>query len=54
MIDEAKIEEWAKKMALGNNGGDWAKHYTEEQKEHWRDLVHEMINTIQEAFHEEG
>jgi hypothetical protein len=29
------IEKWAVKMALGNNGGEWATHYTEDQKNLW-------------------
>ena len=26
------IEDVAKKIAVANNGGDWAKHYNEDQK----------------------
>jgi hypothetical protein len=37
------IEKFAKQAALGNNGGTWAEHYTEAQKEYWRAFVRELI-----------
>lgn len=37
------VEKWALRMALGNNGGGWATHYTEEQKEHWRTMAREWL-----------
>jgi hypothetical protein len=37
------IETFAIRAALGNNGGTWAEHYTEAQKEHWRQFVRDMI-----------
>jgi len=37
------IEKWAIRMALGNNGGAWTTHYTEEQKDHWRRLARELL-----------
>lgn len=40
------IEKWAIKLALGNNGGEWATHYTEKQKELWRERVRELIEDI--------
>jgi hypothetical protein len=40
------IEKYAIKIALGNNGGEWATHYTEEQKDHWRNLVRELLEDL--------
>jgi hypothetical protein len=45
-MTDSMIEKYAKRIALGNNGGDWAEHYTEDQKEHWRKLVRELIDDI--------
>ena len=44
------IEEVAKTMAVGNNGGDWAKHYTEEQKSLWRARAEIVIQMVKEAL----
>jgi hypothetical protein len=43
MTHDALIESFAVRVALGNNGGEWATHYTEAQKEHWRQFVRDMI-----------
>ena len=40
------IEKYAIIMALGNNGGEWATHYTEEQKNVWRKRVEQLIEDI--------
>lgn len=40
---ELRIERFARRVALGNNGGEWATHYTEDQKEHWRQFVRDLI-----------
>jgi hypothetical protein len=37
-----QIEQLAIRAALGNNGGTWAKHYTEDQKEFWRKFVRDL------------
>lgn len=37
------IEQFAIRAAKGNNGGEWATHYTEEQKEYWRQFVRELV-----------
>ena len=37
------IETFAIRCALGNNGGTWAEHYTEEQKEYWRRFVRDLV-----------
>ena len=37
------IEQFAIRAAKGNNGGEWATHYTEEQKEFWRQFVRELF-----------
>jgi hypothetical protein len=44
-----KIEEFAIRVALGNNGGKWSDHYTEEQKEHWRKFIRDLIESIKES-----
>jgi hypothetical protein len=41
------IEKFAIRAALGNNGGEWATHYTEKQKEHWRQFVRDLIAAIE-------
>jgi hypothetical protein len=43
MSNESLIEHFALRAALGNNGGNWADHYTEAQKEHWHQFVRDMI-----------
>jgi hypothetical protein len=55
MNNDELIEKWAIKLALGNNGGQWADHYVEEyelkgdetyvciQKDFWRGLAKEML-----------
>lgn len=45
-IEPDKLEELAIRAALGNNGGEWAKHYTPEQKEHWRQWVRDLAEAI--------
>lgn len=37
------VEQLAIRCARGNNGGEWATHYTEEQKEFWRAFVVDLI-----------
>ena len=41
------VERFAIRAALGNNGGSWADHYTEGQKEHWRQFVRDLIRELQ-------
>lgn len=48
MSDE-QIEAFAIRVALGNNGGAWATHYTEKQKEHWRQFVRDLATAIKES-----
>jgi heme oxygenase len=36
------IEQFAIRVALGNNGGTWAKHYTPAQQEHWRQFIRDL------------
>jgi len=40
------IERLAKKIAVANNGGDWATHYNEDQKNVWRDRAKEVADMI--------
>lgn len=43
------IEAFAIRAALGNNGGTWADHYTEAQKDHWRRFVLDLVAAIKAA-----
>lgn len=47
-LTDERVEDFAIRAALGNNGGAWAEHYNEDQKDHWRqwvrDLAREMVN----------
>ena len=40
------IDSVAKKIAVANNGGDWAKHYNEDQKNVWRERAKEIIEMV--------
>jgi hypothetical protein len=40
------VEKVAIEMAMGNNGGDWAKHYNEDQKNVWRERAKEIIEMV--------
>lgn len=44
------IDEVAKKIAVANNGGDWAKHYNEDQKNVWRERAKEVIEIVKEGL----
>jgi hypothetical protein len=44
------IDEVAKKIAVANNGGDWATHYTEGQKMVWRERAEEIIKLVKEGL----
>jgi hypothetical protein len=43
-----RLEEFAMRCALGNNGGAWATHYTEDQKAHWRKFVSELYSALED------
>lgn len=43
----AIIEQFSIRIALGNNGGTWAEHYTEEQKNHWRKLTADLVKDLE-------
>ena len=45
-MSQETIEKFAIRLALGNNGGKWATHYNEDQKEHWRQFVRDLIEEI--------
>lgn len=51
-LSDGEIEHFAKRAALGNNGGDWAVHYTEDQKEHWRAFVRDLVSSVRYALTE--
>lgn len=44
------VEDIAKKIAVANNGGDWAKHYNEDQKNVWRERAKEIVEMVKEAL----
>lgn len=44
------IEKVARTMALGNNGGGWATHYTVEQQNLWRERAKEVIEMVKEGL----
>jgi hypothetical protein len=46
MPSKELVEKWAIKLALGNNGGEWAKHYTDDQKQLWRDRAREALTDM--------
>lgn len=45
-----QIEALAIRCALGNNGGVWATHYTEAQKEHWRKFVLDLQDEVLRSY----
>ena len=48
------LEAFAIRCALGNNGGEWAKHYTEEQREHWRQFIRDLAADIEREAYDRG
>jgi hypothetical protein len=44
------VEQTAIMMAVGNNGGTWATHYTDAQKDLWRFRAREVIARVFEAL----
>ena len=40
------IEKYAIIMAEGNNGGTWATHYTDSQKDLWRARAQKLIEDL--------
>lgn len=51
MINDRKIEKFAMRVALGNNGGRWDTHYTEKQKEHWRKFVRDLVEAVDSEYY---
>ena len=45
-LSPESLEALAIRVALGNNGGTWAKHYTETQKEHWRQFIRDLADAV--------
>lgn len=39
-------EALAERLALGNNGGTWADHYTEDQKDKWRKMARDVVTDV--------
>lgn len=50
-VPDERIEAFAIRAALGNNGGTWADHYTEGQKEHWRQWVRDLMDAANKMEH---
>jgi hypothetical protein len=44
------IENIAIKMAENKNGGKWPTHYTEQQKDFWRNKAKEIFEIVKEAL----
>ncbi len=56
-LTQDQIEAYAIRVALGNNGGEWLKtpdgrqHYTEDQKQHWRNFISALsLDIWQDAY----
>ena len=45
------VEKFAIRAALGNNGGEWATHYTDDQKNVWRQFVKDLIYDLTLNLH---
>lgn len=45
-MTEEEIEAFAIRCALGNNGGEWAKHYTDDHKNYWRQFVRDLEASV--------
>ena len=48
----ALIERIAIRCAKGNNGGEWATHYTKDQKNVWRKTAAEIIAEVAKFLEE--
>lgn len=46
ILQEDQVESFAIKCALGNNGGEWASHYTSNQKMFWRQFIWDLANEV--------
>lgn len=45
-MSQEQLEQLAIRAAKGNNGGEWSTHYTEEQREYWREFVRDIARAI--------
>lgn len=50
-MTEDQVEYFAIRAAKGNNGGEWATHYNEDQKNYWRQFVRDFYDMMKEAAH---
>ena len=48
-MNEEQVEKFAIRVALGNNGGTWSEHYTEDQKNYWRQFVLNLVEEIKKT-----
>lgn len=46
VVAAALVEKLAIRCALGNNGGTWAEHYVEDQKNLWRRFVKDLFADV--------
>ena len=44
-----RVETYAIRCAKGNNGGEWASHYTEDQKNFWRKFISDLVGELEWA-----
>lgn len=49
VVTDDDVEKFAIRVALGNNGGSWATHYTDAHKEHWRQFIRDLVKSIEES-----
>lgn len=50
LLTAETVKAFAIKCAKGNNGGEWATHYTEEQKNFWRQFVQSLAWAIMDEM----
>jgi hypothetical protein len=51
MLSDEQVEIFAVRAAKGNNGGRWAEHYTDAQKEFWRRFIWDIESTMLAVQH---
>ena len=52
-MTEEQIDKYAIRVAVGNNGGEWASHYKEHHREFWRNIVRELIADLKKDIDDE-
>lgn len=46
--EDQLIEKFAIRCAKGNNGGEWEMHYTEDQKNYWRQFMRDLVAALRQ------